>query len=155
MITWANATMLWYFVLGLFIFFWIFTLLRVAKDISRRTKHLGMQILSLFVIVLLTPIVWLPVYFLLRPLPRYELLDEQDEIKDLMSAQNIICTHCDGPNLYEHTFCVFCGEKLKNACRACWKQVALWYFFCPFCAANLDEETEEKWEDTIASTKII
>jgi hypothetical protein len=78
-----------------------------------------MQILSLFVIVLFTPIIGLPVYFLLRPLPRYELLDEQDEINNLMSAQNIICTHCDGPNLYEHTFCVFCGEKLKNACPAC------------------------------------
>lgn len=147
--------MVWYFVLGLFIFFRIFTLLRVAKDISRRTKHLGMQILSLFVIVLLTPILWLPVYFLLRPLPRYELLDEQEEIKDLMNAQNIICTQCDGPNLYEHTFCVFCGEKLKNACPTCWKQVALWYFFCPFCAANLDEGTEEKWEDTIASAEKI
>ncbi|MBP6256590.1 hypothetical protein KA405_02470 [Patescibacteria group bacterium] len=52
-------------------------------------------------------------------MPRYELLDEQEEIKDLMNAQNIICTQCDGPNLYEHTFCVFCGEKLKNACPTC------------------------------------
>lgn len=105
----------------------------------------------MILIVLFTPIIGLPIYFLIRPLPRNELFEEQEVIKDMLTTQTIICAECDGPNLYEHTFCVFCGEKLKTPCPACGKDVAYGYFYCPFCSTDLDPE--EKNDSAIVLTQ--
>ena len=129
-----DTGLLWMFFVGLFVFFWIYTLLRVAKDISRRTNHLWIQVLCVFVIVLLTPLVGLPVYFLLRPIPRKDVLLAQEEMNELLHAQTIMCATCWSSNLHEHLFCVFCGEKLKHPCSTCHKMFAIWYKYCPYCS---------------------
>lgn len=144
---WSWGEILWMFFVGLFVLFWIFTLLRVAKDISRRTNHLGTQVICIFIIVLLTPIIWLPVYFLLRPITRKDVLLQQQEITDLLHAQTVSCYACGWANTHEHMFCVFCWEKLKQACPTCKKRFVIWYLYCPFCAtpANEPPHTNDEW----------
>lgn len=142
--TWSEAQTLWMFFVWLFVFFWIYTLLWVAKDISRRTNQLGTQVLCVFVIVLFTPVIWLPVYFLLRPIPRKDILLEQQEISELLHAQTVTCYVCGGANIHEHMFCVFCWEKLKQQCAWCHKWFAIWYLYCPFCATGASQLSEHK-----------
>jgi hypothetical protein len=139
---WTEAETLWMFFVWLFVFFRIYTLLWVAKDISRRTNHLGTQVVCVFVIVLLTPIVWLPVYFLLRPITRKDVLLEQQEISDLLHAQTVTCYACWWANIHEHMFCVFCGEKLKQPCTSCKRWFTIWYLYCPYCATAAPEDKD-------------
>ncbi|MBP7847608.1 hypothetical protein KA013_00055 [Patescibacteria group bacterium] len=53
----ANSQLIVYFLVGLLIFFWIYSLLWVAKDVSWRTSSFGLQLLSILLIVFLTPII--------------------------------------------------------------------------------------------------
>lgn len=136
---WYDTQTLWMFFVWLFVFFWIYTLLRVAKDISRRTTHLWTQVICIFVIVLLTPVIGLPVYFLLRPIPRKDILQEHQEITEFLHAQTVTCYACGWANIHEHMFCVFCGEKLKHACKNCNRWFAIGYLFCPYCATPSEQ----------------
>lgn len=144
----TDAQTLWMFFVWVFVFFWIYTLLWVAKDISRRTNHLGTQVVCVFVIVFLTPILWLPVYFLLRPIPRKDILLEQQEITELLHAQTVTCYSCGGANIHEHMFCVFCGEKLKQSCTNCKRRFAVGYLYCPYCATPGQETREISSSDS-------
>lgn len=131
---WSNTETLWMLFLGLFVLFWIYSLLWVAKDISWRTNHLGTQLICIFSLALFTPILWLPIYFLLRPIPRKDILLEQQEISELLHAQTVVCYACGWANIHEHMFCVFCGEKLKQVCSICKKWFVIGYLYCPYCA---------------------
>lgn len=130
----TDLQTLWILLIWLFVFFRVYSLLWVAKDISRRTSHTGMQILSIIVIVIFTPIIWLPIYFLIRPIQRKDMLLQQEELLDYLESQTIICQACGGVNAYEYEFCVFCGEKIKHVCSWCKKQYAINYLYCPYCA---------------------
>lgn len=129
--------------LGLFVFFRVYALLRVAKDISRRTSQIGMQLLCIAVIVLWTPILWLPIYFLLRPVQRKDVLVEQEELLEYLYAQTSICQACGWINQKDHLYCVFCGEKLKSICTNCGEQYVRVYRYCPHCAHDSLDTTSE------------
>lgn len=137
-----DTSVLLLFFVWIFVFFWIYTLLWVAKDISWRTNHLWTQVLCLFTIVFLTPVLWLPVYFFLRPLPRKDFLQQQEAFSELCYAQTIHCHICGGANMHDHLYCVFCGEKLKQQCEQCKKWYVLWYLYCPYCATPAVQEDD-------------
>ena len=54
-------------ILGILGFIWIRSVLWVTKDISNRSDSLLKQIICIVITFVLTPIVGLPIYFLLRP----------------------------------------------------------------------------------------
>lgn len=129
-----------YIIIGIFVFIWIYTILRVAKDISWRTKNFGLQLISILMILFLTPILWLPLYYLIRPLSR-----EDDELNAEL-VWWVICYHCHKINNEEFEYCVFCGEKLKIACPHCQKPIGVDYEYCPRCGKSTKDKVEEEEE---------
>lgn len=138
---WTSDAQIVLLLLGwLFVLFRIYTLIRVAKDISWRTAHTGTQLFSIALITFFTPIFWLPLYFLLRPVQRKDVLQYQQEIEDLLQSQTIHCQSCGWANFHDHLFCVFCGEKIKQLCSRCAWRYSSNYLFCPYCAEKSDRK---------------
>lgn len=133
--TWEYGWML-YAVVGIVVFLWVYCILRVAKDISARTNHFGMQLLSIILVLILTPIIWLPIYFLIRPI-WYDM--ENYKLKSAMLADMIVCVYCEHWNNPNHEYCVYCWWKLKVRCKECNKAFSIGYDFCPFCGCENHE----------------
>lgn len=108
---------------------WLYSILRVARDIAQRTQNSWMQFFSVAWVIFLTPIVGVPLYFLMRP----HSLQYDEYRREQMVVESIACVFCQQRNPREFEFCTFCWEKLKNACRQCHKPYALSYEYCPFC----------------------
>jgi hypothetical protein len=113
-----------------FFIIWIAILLWVIKDISNRTNSILLQIISIFVILFLTPF-GIFVYLLIRP---SKTLFEKyyDEIEDNLEIfHNIIedknkqcetethCFKCSEPVSHDFKFCPKCKIKLKCDCIRC------------------------------------
>ena len=77
-----------------------------------------------------TPLIGLPLYFLIRPV-RYRL--DNYEMQHALLVDSIMCVYCNHGNNQMHEFCVYCGGKLKVPCSSCKKAFAVDYEFCPFC----------------------
>jgi hypothetical protein len=107
----------------------IYAILWVAKDIASRTQSGWMQCLSILLIVVATPLIGLPLYFLMRP----QVIQRDEYWKQQLLSSSIECVYCSQRNAREFEFCTFCGEKLKHACKQCHKPYALSYEYCPFC----------------------
>lgn len=64
---------------------WVALILWVTKDITNRTNNMGFQIISISMIIFLTPVFGLPLYLLIRPsrtlMERYFEEVEQDMIE--------------------------------------------------------------------------
>lgn len=133
-----------YVAIGIFVLIWIYTILRVAKDISWRTNSFGLQLISILVILFLTPIVWLPIYYLIRPLGNEEYIAWEIEWW-------VICYACHAVNDKDFSYCVFCGEGLKIACKHCNKPIGVDYEYCPRCGRNTKDAKIKKesgrWKD--------
>ena len=56
------------FILLVVILFWVLSIIWVAKDIMARTSKLSYQILCVFLITFLSPILGLPIYLVIRPI---------------------------------------------------------------------------------------
>lgn len=124
------------FLLVIAILIWIYAILRVARDISQRTNNGWMQFLSVILLLLGTPCIGLPIYFLIRPINTQHDLYRQEQL--LCSA--IACVYCNQRNDKAFEFCTFCGEKLKQSCKNCHNAYALSYEYCPFCGLpNLED----------------
>lgn len=83
----SSETLNWIF-LGVLVYvgiLWIALILWVTKDITNRTNNMGFQILSISMLIFLTPIFGLPLYILVRPsrtlMERYFEEVEQDMIE--------------------------------------------------------------------------
>lgn len=115
------------------IFLWMYTVLWVAKDISRRTESFSLQLVSILLVLFLTPLLWLPLYFLLRP------LDSIDSPSAMQRSSDVICYGCWNVNKDTFTYCVFCGDTLKIACpnKACLKPIGVDYEYCPWCGNEI------------------
>lgn len=116
------------FVMVLFILFWIYSLLWVAKDISWRTNSLRFQVFCIVLIAFTTPLIWLPVYFLMRPVQRFDT-------KKVTWTPEIQCQSCGASNDPTHEYCTSCGDKLTHACIWCQKNIPVTYVYCPYCWA--------------------
>jgi hypothetical protein len=131
-----SLDIIFYVIIWLALFFRIYALLWVAKDISMRSDHLWLQVLCILLILLLTPIFGLPIYFLIRPVQS----DYYDaDLAYAMMVDSIQCLQCHHRNPKEFEFCAYCGSKLKYPCKECKKAYAIDYDYCPFCGApNLE-----------------
>lgn len=125
-----------YLLFGGFIFLRVYSILRVARDISLRTQHFGLQLGSILLVFCLTPVIGLPLYLLIRPLA----YDKDSSRQDALMAETVVCVYCQQRNAKEFTYCTFCGEKLKHLCRECKQPYATSYEYCPFCWAPNDDE---------------
>ncbi len=119
------------------VFIWAWSILWTTKDISARTDNIFLQILSIIIVAWLTPIFWLPLYFLLRPIRYKYQVWLQNEVAELNTAQ---CQNCENINLKEFDHCIFCWSSLKTKCKECKKNYPKEYEYCPSCwAPNIEE----------------
>lgn len=126
-----------YIVIWVIALIWIYSILRVAKDISWRTQQMGIQLISIITIVLFTPLLWLPLYFLIRP------LHEEHDLPHIDIWQ-VICYGCDEYNDDSFTYCVFCGETLKISCTWCKQPVGVMYDYCPWCGDCMKQKAKKQ-----------
>ena len=115
---------------------WVLAIIRVVKDISARTSNFGFQILSIIIIVLFTPIIWLPLYLAIRPINyKYDKFPRRESL----AIQSTWCQNCELLNPVNYNNCVNCGTNLKNKCKECKFKFSKNYDYCPECGApNID-----------------
>ncbi len=133
----ASGVALWINIAAVFfIFFWVIVVVWTTKDIINRTTSFSLQIISIVLVTFLTPIVWLPLYFLIRPLSY-----KKDRIpwREACASNLIPCYNCSTLNAKEYVCCIACGERLKIKCKECWNNYAHSFAYCNICGApNID-----------------
>lgn len=132
-----NSPITYLYVLGmLFMLYWILAILRTMKDISSRTHSIIWQVLAVLLVWVGTPLLWLPIYLLLRPL-RYN----RDRLgwRESLGVQVATCPSCANKNPLHHDFCVYCGQQMQVKCKECKSSYQWSYDYCPECgAANVE-----------------
>lgn len=131
---WANiiVTILIWFM----IFIWIWAILWVTKDISLRSENLFVQIISILMVTLLTPIIWFPLYFLIRPV-QYKF--DKNWWRESLLANSIQCIWCGNINPISCNNCTQCWVKLKVECKECKKAYPYEWEYCGNCwAPNIE-----------------
>lgn len=122
---------------GIVLFLWVIFILWTMKDISARSNSVLVQILCILLVGVGTPIVWLPLYLLFRPI-RYKW----DRIgrREALALQIVQCYACGSRNPIFHDYCIACGSELTVKCKECKHHYQLHYEFCPSCGAPNTEE---------------
>lgn len=133
----GNGLTLWInIIVVFFIFLRIVAIIWVTKDIINRTNSFSLQVISILFVTFLTPLIWLPLYFLVRPMSY-----KKDRIprREACASNLIPCFNCHVLNPKEYTCCIACGERLKTKCKECWNSYAHSFAYCNSCGApNID-----------------
>lgn len=113
-----------------FMFLWIISIIWTAKDISHRTKNLFHQSIHILLVTILSPLIGLPIYFILRPIHYHKdkLPRREAEVMKLLN-----CYNCRTLNFKTYDFCTNCGEPLKIKCKKCWNKCCYTYAYCNEC----------------------
>ena len=116
----------------LLIFLRIVSIIRVAKDISARTNSHLLQIISILLITFFSPIIWLPLYHIIKPI--WYKKDRMPRREACVSNMTV-CQNCKTLNPKEYKCCISCGQKLKINCKECNTDYPHDYHYCPKCGA--------------------
>lgn len=111
---------------------WVYCVLWTARDIYARSDNSLFQIFCILLVLVASPVVWLPLYLLIRPLTRKE-----DTIgwQMMMELESVPCSACMRPNLTGYDHCVFCGSALKIHCKNCKEMYPHTHQYCFKCGA--------------------
>lgn len=119
-----------------FVFLRVITIIWTTKDIINRTNSFSLQVISILLVTFLTPLVWLPLYLLVRPLSY-----KKDMIpwREACASNLVACYNCNTLNPKEYVCCIACGERLKTKCKECWNSYPHSFGYCNICGApNID-----------------
>ncbi|MDD2487552.1 MAG: zinc ribbon domain-containing protein [Candidatus Gracilibacteria bacterium] len=146
-----------------FFIIWGAFIIWVVKDITNRTTNLFLQVLSIIIVILFTPIFGLPIYLLLRPRATifekyYEdaeevEFEEENNIQENMKKDIILCPYCSKHIDEDFSYCPYCKEKLIKKCEKCAKDIKIFWSACPYC--GIDEEKIKKKVEKIEIKKVI
>lgn len=118
------------------IFLRIISIIRTAKDISARTNSHLLQIICILLVTFLTPIIWLPLYHIIKPI--WYKKDKMPRREACISTLTI-CQKCKTLNPKEYKCCINCWDKLKIKCKECNNDYPHNYHYCPKCwAPNIE-----------------
>lgn len=114
----------------LFVFLWIISIIWVAKDVSARTNSVLLQIIAIVLVTFFTPIVWIPLYHIIKP-----IWYKKDKMpwREACITNATVCGKCRMLNAKEHKCCINCGTKLMIKCKECNKEYPHNYRYCPKC----------------------
>ncbi len=137
-----------------FFIIWISIIVWVLKDITNRTNSLLLQLLSLFIVVFLTPF-WVFLYLLIRPgrTNLEKMYREIDDNLDLLSTimkdkywncEVTICPKCNYKLSSDFKYCPECSTKLKTNCKSCKKEISLNWKTCPYCSEKVKDKEDDK-----------
>lgn len=122
--------------ISFFIFLWIICIIRVGKDIGSRTNNILLQIVSIILVTIFSPLIGLPLYIIIRPVSY-----KKDNIpwRESCALNMISCYNCGTFNSKEYDCCIKCWEKLKIKCKQCSQQYPHSYQYCSKCwAPNIE-----------------
>jgi len=139
-----------------FFIIWISIIVWVLKDITNRTNSLMLQLLSLFIVVFLTPL-WVFLYILIRPgktnLEKMyrEIDDNLDLLSTIMKDKYWVCEITNCPKCHfklseDFKYCPQCSTKLKTTCKSCKKDISPDWKICPYCSEKVKDKEEDKDE---------
>ena len=115
---------------------WILVVIWVLRDSIARSNSWFYQFFSVLLVVLFTPIIWLPIYLAFRPLV-YKW--ERRSWREALELNICECPHCWSLNKDTSHMCVWCWECLYTECKECHEEYVWTYAYCPKCwAPNLD-----------------
>ncbi len=155
-INWVIKFIIIYF----FIIWWAFVIW-VLKDITNRTTNIFLQVISILIIIFLTPIFWLPIYLLIRPeTTLFEKYYEDSELEEKIESDEIIwktnintCPNCNSIIEKDFIVCPYCASKITKKCNICNKNLNLDWKICPYCGNN-NKKQETKDNKEIKKIKI-
>lgn len=123
--------------IALVLFVRVIVILWTMKDIGARTHSVWVQILCILLVWLGTPVVWLPLYLLMRPI-RYKR--DRMAWREALALQIVQCYGCGSKNPLYHDHCIACGSELTTKCKECKHHYQVYYEYCPACGAPNVEE---------------
>ena len=128
----SNSKTIAIIVIWLIVFFRIIAIIWTAKDISARSDSTFFHIISVLLVTLLTPIIWIPLYLAIRP-----IWYKRDKTlrRDSCISNSSLCQNCWTLNPKEYTNCIKCWEKIKTKCKECDNEYPYTYHYCPSCWA--------------------
>ncbi|PID34631.1 MAG: hypothetical protein CR971_02215 [candidate division SR1 bacterium] len=104
---------------------WILIIIGVARNISKRTDMIWMQILCIIIATLGGPL-GLIIYLIIRPsYPEY--IEEYYTI--------ITCPKCEKIQNNTYDYCTQCGILMKKKCKECGKMIDPSVEYCGYCGA--------------------
>ncbi len=136
-----------------FFVIWIAVIVWVIKDISNRTDNLLLQILSILIVVIFTPLgVFL--YLLIRPsrtiFEKYYLEVEENLnilshiIEQKNEQQKVLekseCPDCGCEIESDFVICPHCKRDLRNQCSKCKKEIRENWKVCPYCSTKQEDK---------------
>lgn len=101
---------------SILVYIWVWSILWTTKDISSRTYNIFLQIFSIVIVAVLTPVFWLPIYFLIRP-NRFKF--DQIYWREALAILVIKCEYCWEHNHKDNKFCVHCWSNIVTTCKEC------------------------------------
>jgi hypothetical protein len=117
-------------------FLWILCVIWTFRDIIARTNNAFYQFISVLLVVIFTPIIWLPLYFAFRPLT-YKW--EKWFWRESLEQNIVVCPYCWWINHERHKMCWWCWEALHVVCKQCHHNYSGQYSYCPECwAPNIE-----------------
>ncbi len=114
----------------LFIFLWIASIVWVAKDIWARTNSTLLQIISILLVTFFSPIIWLPLYHIIKPI--WYTKDKMPR-REACISNSTICQKCNTLNPKDYKCCINCWIKLNIKCKECNNEYPHNYHYCPKC----------------------
>jgi hypothetical protein len=142
------------FMIVYFFIIWITLLIWVTKDIINRTSSIFLQIISILIILLWTPL-GIFIYLLIRPsktlFEKYhnEVESNLDIMEEIIEEKNkdfwdtLHCFSCESPILPAFNFCPTCKTELKVDCKGCDKHIYKNWKLCPYCWEEQNYEIEK------------
>lgn len=117
-------------VITITIFLWIISIIWVAKDVSARTNSVLLQIVSILLVTFFSPIIWLPLYHIIKP-----IWYKKDRVprREACISNATLCVNCWMINSKEYKCCINCGKKLTTKCKECDTDYPHNYHYCPKC----------------------
>lgn len=113
---------------------WLATVIWTVRDVTNRTGNILVQVFAILLIVLLTPILGLPLYLLIRP--QTTLTEKFYEDVGLAEVETGNCEACGGEIREGQRFCPHCGTELLAVCPDCGAPKEPEWKFCPDCGSD-------------------
>lgn len=148
---WQNVTLQTFvqFVIFYFVVIWISLIVWVGRDISNRTNSIFLQVISILIILFLTPL-GIFAYFLIRPwktlFEKYyaEIEGNLDILAESITNNLVICPSCWTQVNLHFKNCPNCSFELQKECQDCKKLIFHEWNICPYCGKKQEKEKPVK-----------
>lgn len=139
------------FIVIYFFVIWFAFVIWVIKDITNRTTNVLLHLLAVILVLVFTPLFWLPIYLLMRPSSTLWDRFEAQEWGNCNSEQseefNYFCYACDGYINEDFRFCPSCKTQLIDECKKCDKPIQTDWQVCPYCWEEISQKENVSTED--------